>query len=380
MIMRKSESLVLWNTDKLKFYNILVIKILKVFISVLFLFNILGKEKVYAQAVIASSGEAVTQAVTLENLMIMETLRDFQDENMGRNKWAAGYGYGGFARGRNMEPDPVTQNPYKYAQKSGGFILAADWQFSPYARRGIYFTYNNTRLKTKGISAETQDALYENVETNNFFWGAYTKYSGAFGYFIGSMAGGYSHLHENRQFLQNASGQPFLVNGHADTGAWRALVYGEIGTEYRVFASIIQPFWGLQYYYSRYGSVEEELTYASASDVGQLGRVRTNSFRSILGLRICHPLPPVFRSVASFDFMTYWVHEFLDFGQVGQISVQNFGETELFSGIYAGRDWAILAPVLTFQWGRAKIWGSYNLMFNADETINMGMVGLEILW
>lgn len=379
-------------------------------IGIFFLFS--GRDAA-AQIIAASTGEAVTQTVTLENFAIMEMLRDtWSCQCTGPDVWFAGYGFGGFSRARKKEsgwekekewewekePDYKTFSPDKYRQRAGGFIIAKDCVWDGCCRRGFFFSYNNTRLGYSGIIAENDEKglpIFENVETNNFLWGAYAKYLGPFGYYAGNMAAGYSHLHETRQFLtadpdknhtpghnENHEDQEYrLVRGHADTGAWRALVYGEIGTEccfHGLF--LVQPFWGLQYYYSYYNQTRESLVFDRAADHGTLGRLRTNSFRSILGMRLRSPMPPAFRCEVTLDFIACWVHEFLDFGQIAEMSVRNFETEQRILGIYSGTDWAILSPVLRFHCGWGNLWFSHTVMFNAQETINMGLGGLEFSW
>lgn len=327
-----------------------------------------------AQVAYSTAGHATLQTATLENIMLLQNMRNSQYYCPGVQTWFTGYGAGGYTAGESRWRYPWVEqtNEAKLHQGIGGFLLGGDKFLSEDLRAGLFFSYNNTHLEnaTPDNSPLLDNNVWETVNTNNYFWGGYWRKNLPLGYFLGSMMGGYSHLNDKME------GTYENIEGKSD--AWRALVYGELGTEFQFLHTTLQPFWGLQYYYNAYDAAEvgnEFLRYT-------FGELETNSLRNIIGLRLSQKFYDIGNGYMTFDMLAFWYHEFLDFNNIGNMDIALTGQTPFlnYTGIDAGRDWAILAPTLEWQIGGLRLWAGYIVLFNLDETIQLGQGGVAYCW
>ncbi|MDO4570722.1 MAG: autotransporter outer membrane beta-barrel domain-containing protein [Planctomycetia bacterium] len=329
-----------------------------------------------AQFLYTSSPKLGLQSATLENIMVLQTLRDADHQCPDRHSWFTGYGAGGNSRGDVIYDNESLRLVYdtKYDESFGGFLLGTDANLSDDCRLGAFFAYNSS------VQTETQNFWDEKTNVDNYFWGLYGRKDIEGVYFLGTAAIGHSHLDESYE------SQSPLVDWQysGESNAWRAFVYGEMGTEYRIGSLAIQPFWGLQYYYSSFGS------FSSTSSPDRplmltFPALRTNSFRNVLGIRLASDVWQDGDNLINLNCAAFWFHEFLDLDAIGGGTV--VGVEPPRAPVYttisqqnAGRDWVVLTP--TFEWkkGAFRLWAGYIALFNERETIQMGQGGVGYCW
>ena len=303
--------------------------------AVSFLMPLLIHGAVLAVDLYATAGRANLQSATLENVMLLQNMRDTDYYCPRLQGWLIGYGAGGYVSGPDEIRDegvPATVEDHFY-ESFAGFLAGADRQVRDDLRLGGFFSYNNTRL------VDNTDADNGVANMNNFFWGMYgRKNFGTNTYVLGTLAGGYSHLKATEIPIGNRN------YGNSEN-AWRAFVYGEVGKEYRFYKTTLQPFYGLQYFYNDYGSGTFFDDQASAYTSSPL---KTNSLRNVLGIRLAQQLLKTEQTSLRLDCLAFWYHEFLNRTAQGNVVIYDGTGKETFAatGAYAGRDWVILAPAL----------------------------------
>lgn len=341
---------------------------------VLFFFS--WQSTAHAQFLYPSSSKLGLQSATLENVILLQNLRNTDNPCPGRNSWFAGYGAGGNSRGEVVYDNTVLEIPFdtKYTEQFGGFLIGSDADLGSDSRLGAFFAYNSSR------QMETQNFWDEKVNIDNYFWGLYGRKDFKNIYFLGTAAIGHSHLNESYD------SQSPLVDWHyfGKSNAWRAFVYGEVGTEYRIGNFSIQPFWGLQYYYSSFGSFESTDTPDSPLTL-IFPALHTNSFRNVLGIRLADTFWLDDQQSVQFSCAAFWFHEYMDLDEIGGGTVIGIEPARaptysIYSQQNAGRDWCVLTPTIEWKKGDFRIWAGYIVLFNERETIQMGQGGLAYCW
>ena len=327
------------------------------------LFNSVANNVANAQFLYGTAGKVNLQTATLENIMLLQNVRDTDYYCPGRQGWFSGWGAGGYGRYESAETLQVRDA--RYTQNMGGFLMGVDQSLSDSFRAGAFFSYSNTVLDETVGTSFLQDNRHINM--HNYFWGGYGRKDLQNFYLLGTLSGGCVRLNESVTYTP-----PLLLAQRMQTNSWRALVYGEIGKEYRLGQTLFQPFWGLQYFYNGF----EEADYHDEDGTlsYQIEEMATNSFRNIVGLRIARDLVKTQTGFLKLDCIGFWYHEYLNNASMGVARI--VGSTQSSEAIYTGRDGAILAPTVTWKRGNFRMWAGYILMFNEREAINLGQGGL----
>lgn len=325
---------------------------------------------VSGQALYPSSPALGLQSATLENVMLLQNLRDTDGPCIGRNAWLTAYGLGGFSSGdlatETETGGEETQNS-NFRQSLGGFLTGCDLNWGVNSRVGAFMAYNSSTQESR------QPSDGEKANIDNYLWGFYGRKDLMGSYVLGTAAIGHSHLNEK---LNQDSGSSF----GGTSNAWRAFLYGEWGTEFRHNDFSLQPFGGLQYYYSSFGSfTSEDLSSASAGAM-TFPALKTNSFRGILGVRAANTFWKNENHSIRGNCTAFWYHEFLDLDEIGGGIFQQNGTEILVSSQDYGRDWVILAPTVEWNFKNLKLWAGYIAMVNSYETLHLGQGGAAFCW
>lgn len=295
------------------------------------------------QTLYDSASQVGLTSATFENILLLQNMRDTDRSCIGKTSWALGYGSGGYTHGDT-----------DISQKFGGFLVGTDLNIGIDSRIGAFFAFN----------ASEQLATAEENDTNHYFWGLYGRKDYEYYYFLGTGALGYAHT---RETLQNSATSPTSPNSQDNVGksdAFRAFLYGELGTEFRFGSFSLQPFWGLQYYYNDFDS----LTLSGATPPGtggnlNLGSSQLDSLRNIVAFRLAQTFLIHDSETLSLHCTGFWYHEFLD-----------------VDGPDLGRDWAVLAPTVEWQKGNLKLWAGYLALFNDRTAQQLGHAGITFCW
>lgn len=323
-----------------------------------------------AQFLYATSGKANLQTATLENIMLLQNVRDTDYNCQDCQGWFTGYGSGGYGRGDTIggtSPADKSASPSDYSQATGGFLTGFDKSLSDSCRSGLFFAYNNNV-----IDETYNNNILENnqhINMHNYFWGGYGRKDFQNCYLLGTLAGGYTRLNESIKLNPQ-----ILPDERMTNNSWRALAYGEIGQEFYAGQTLLQPFWGLQYFYNGFGEADY---YDTNGDLAtQIENLDTNSLRNVLGLRLARDLYRTENGFIKFDCIGFWYHEFLNRDDMGVAKV--VGTTQFAGAVWSGRDWAVIAPTLNFRYKNLRMWAGYVAMFNENEAINLGQGGLAV--
>ncbi|MBL9122163.1 MAG: autotransporter outer membrane beta-barrel domain-containing protein, partial [Planctomycetaceae bacterium] len=137
----------------------------------------------------------------------------------------------------------------------------------------------------------------------------------------------------------------------------------------------MQPFAALQYVYLRQNAFGE----GDAGVLNLAGRgTDTNSLRTLVGGRAVFGsrgrLTPQLRAA--------WFHELLSDSSLLNAHFAPIGGGAFNAqGLSLGRDWALVGGGLNWQLrGGWSLWGSYDTMVNARQTIHIGAGGLQYVW
>ncbi len=333
-----------------------------------FFCGILSPGILLAQNLYPASPQLGIQSATLENIMLHQNLRDTEGPCVGRNSWLIGYGLGGFSSGEQSgkNSNSETRTESRFEQSLGGFLLGTDLNFGVDSRIGGFMAFNASR----------QTAESEKTNIQNYFWGIYGRKDWGKNYFLGTAAIGHAHLRET------SDAAAFSAPKTGSSNAWRAFLYGEFGTEFRFGSIIFQPFWGLQYYFSSFGSFQVPGE-GVVSENTIFPALKTNSLRNVIGLRTAETFWESEELILRGNVTAFWFHEFLDYGELGGGTFLNISETipeMTVSPQKYGRDWGIIAPTLELNWGNFKFWGGYAAMFNSRETLHLGQGGVSFCW
>ncbi len=292
--------------------------------------------KIQAQTLYSSAPQVGLTSATVENILLLQNMRDMERSCIGKTSWFLGYGSGGYTHGDT-----------DISQKFGGLLVGTDLNIGVDSRFGAFFVFN----------ASEQLATTEENDTNHYFWGIYGRKDYEYGYFLGTGALGYAHT---RETLQNTATSTDNV-GKSD--AFRAFLYGELGSDFRFGSFTLQPFWGLQYYYNDFDSLT--LSDPTAPGVGNvnLGSTQLDSLRNIVAIRIARTFLIQEMETLSLHCTSFWYHEFLDDNEPN-----------------IGRDWAVFAPTIEWQKGNLKLWAGYLALFNDRTAQQLGQAGVAFCW
>lgn len=327
--------------------------------SLLFYFGFLpgsffsGLAQVDAQTLYPSVPQVGLQSATLENIMLLQNLRDTDRPCIGRNSWAVGYGMGGVSRG-NVQT-PAGTSPTRFDPSFGGILTGTDLNFGAASRLGAFFAYNSATVKN------TPDSEKANVD--HYLWGLYGRKEWDCVYFMGTGAIGHGNLRQ-KTFSENST-----LEALGETNAWRAYAYGELGTEFRFGSVSFQPFWGLQYYHASSGSEPGD---PADPAILPLPALDTNSLQNVVGARLSGAFWQNDVHSLRAHCTAFWFHEFL--------SMNDLGGTDTVSAQDFGRDWLVIAPTLEWTIGNFRIWSGYVAMVNERETLHLGQGGLAFCW
>ncbi|MDO4629751.1 MAG: autotransporter outer membrane beta-barrel domain-containing protein [Planctomycetia bacterium] len=316
-----------------------------------------------AQTLYSSAPQVGLTSATVENILLLQNMRDTDRSCIGKTSWALGYGSGGYTHG---ETD-ISQN-------FGGFLVGTDLNIGIDSRVGAFFAFNaSEQLATV---SENNVLRGEENDTNHYFWGFYGRKDYEYCYFLGTAALGYAHTRETLQNTATSSTSPTFPDSVGKSDTFRAFLYGEIGTEFRFGSFSLQPFWGLQYYYSDFSS----MTLSDSTPPGalpgtpglgnlNLGSAQLDSLRNIIALRLAHTFLIHDTETFSLHCTGFWYHEFLDGDTTGNGLTPNIG-----------RDWAALAPTVEWQRGNLKLWAGYLALFNDRTAQQLGHAGVAFCW
>ncbi|MBQ4142287.1 MAG: autotransporter outer membrane beta-barrel domain-containing protein [Thermoguttaceae bacterium] len=308
---------------------------------------------VSAQTLYPSVPLVGVQSATLENIMLLQNLRDTDRPCIGRNSWTIGYGTGGVMRG-NVQT-PAGADPNRFETSFGGILTGTDLNFGTTSRLGAFFAYDSVTLKNASDS--------EKANADQYLWGLYGRKDWSGGYFMGTGAIGHGRLRQ-KTFSENST-----LEALGETNAWRAYAYGELGTEFRFSSVIFQPFWGLQYYHASSGS---ETADPADPALLSLPALETNSFQNVVGVRFAGTFWKNDVHSLCAHCSAFWFHEFL--------TMDDLGGTDSISAQDVGRDWFIIAPTLEWTIGNFRIWSGYIAMVNDRETLHLGQGGFAFCW
>ena len=330
------------------------------------LISMLSAPQIHAQFLYGTAGKASLQTATLENVMLLQNVRDVDYNCQACQGWFTGYGSGGYAEGTSYSTTtPRTLYDAEYSQETGGFLTGFDRSLSETCRSGLFFAYNSNVLDETSVNPVVTSN--QHLDMNNYFWGGSGRKDFQHCYLLGTLAGGYTRLNESVTYTPQ-----ILPNDTMQNNSWRALAYGEVGQEYLVGQTLVQPFWGLQYFYSGYDEAE---FYDENGDLAlRLENLDTNSLRNVLGLRIARDLYRTEDGFIKLDCIGFWYHEFLGREDLGVAKV--VGSNQIAEAVWSGRDWAVIAPTLNFKYKNLRMWAGYIVMFNENEAINLGQGGL----
>lgn len=336
-----------------------------------------------AQYLYPSGNSLGLQSATLENIMVLQQLRNTDLPCIGYNAWALGYGAGGYSRGdvlyrygQDPTQDPplagvTIEEPTAYNQALGGTIVGADMNIGAASRLGAFFAYNSSEQEI----ADTQ--RNESLNVDNYLWGLYGRKEEESFYLMG--AGAIGHARMNEQY--SVAVGPYTWDYETASNAWRAFLYGEVGTEMRFGKLNIQPFWGVQYYYAGNGSTLD--TSGTTYEVTRLfPALTTNSLRNVLGIRLAETLWMEENRALQVNCLAFWYHEFLSMKNLGggTFGYQPAGMTTMdyyyYSAQDSGRDWAVIAPTVEWKVGNLRLWAGYIALFNAHEALQLGQGGI----
>lgn len=341
-----------------------------------------------AQLLYPSGNSLGLQSATLENIMVLQQLRNTDLPCVGRNAWALGYGLGGYSRGDVLYEygdseaflDPTFDpslvgvtflEPTDYDQSLGGTIIGTDMNLGASSRLGMFFAYNSSSQQLAGAQQG------ESLNVNNYFWGLYGRKEEESFYLMG--AGAIGHARMDEQF-HTALG-PYTWDYETKSNAWRALLYGEIGTEMNFGKLNVQPFWGVQYYYAGNGSTTD--TSGTVYEVTRtFPALKTNSFRNVLGIRLADTFWAAEDRALQVNCLAFWYHEFLSMKNWGggDFGYQPEGMPTMdyfyYSAQNSGRDWAVIAPTVEWKVGNLRLWAGYIALFNTREALQLGQGGI----
>ncbi len=343
------------------------------FLLVLRLF-FLCPASVQAQMLYPSSQGLGLQSATLENIMILQQLRNTETPCIGYNAWAAAYGLGGYSRGE-VEYRYRFNEETQFDKSLGGSLFGFDTNLGASSRLGAFFTYNSSRQTNESSFNE------EKMNVNNYLWGLYGRKEEESFYLMGTA--GIGHARMNEHYASTTPIIPWEYN--TTSNAWRAFLYGEIGTEMSFGGLNVQPFWGVQYYYASNGS-SQDTYYDSADDPSTIGfpSLEMNSLRNVLGIRLAQTLWAEENRAIQLNCLSFWYHEFLNLKNLGGGNI-GFGDSTIQDSFFyswqnSGRDWAVIAPTVEWKIGNLRLWGGYIALFNSQEVLQVGQGGIAYCW
>ena len=313
-------------------------------------------------------GSVGVQSTTLVYLTLMNRLRpdlsvcrpacwDCGDDCSQWDSWAIGYGLGG-----NASTDG---NAHGFGYSIGGTLIGLDRYLSADDKVGMFFAYGRTHVGLNGLNASA------NVD-NSLIGGYFTRevcrdyYTLAGGFGVDSYT-----VQRNIQFGEISR----TANG--DHNGWQSAVYLERGRTFCWNQYALQPYGALQYIHL----AQNGFTESDAQSLNlKAGNIDTDSFRTLLGLRAMRPLG---KPGSQVEFRSLWMHELLDptvttfDAEFDGIDGPNFA----IDGVDLGRDWAILGTSVSWCLRQqCRLFASYDIMVNNQQTFHLASGGLEILW
>lgn len=231
---------------------------------------------------------------------------------------------------------------------------------------GGYYNFTNGSFDGAGSAG---------MELHDF--GGFLLQKGDWSHFLLGVGGGTVSTHVNRSVLfGNAALQaPIAERFSSSSTAGTMSGFGEFGVDIEFDGFAIRPFTGLSYAYVSSSGIDE-----GGSPLALDGRMQSlDSLRSMLGTDVSFCIPSQ-RSLV-LDLRAMWMHEFQN-QKAGHVRYDVGGESFQISGVGLGSDFAVLGTSLSKEFlnGRSRIFASYDLIANHQQTLNTGSGGLEFLW
>ncbi len=261
-------------------------------------------------------------------------------------------------------------NASGFGLATGGTTVLLERDLDGSTEQGMFFEYASSYLDL------TDMTHFSNID--NYRWGGYLAHDVARGYW--SLAGsfGYDSYRTARVIDFGTGASRVLRTAEADHDGWQAGVYVERGWNMNVRGNIfLQPFVALQYLHLR----ENEAAETGANSLNIISdQADLDSLRTRVGATLeLHRF-----SSGKVSFESLWTHELLDetAGLVNnRLSGASGGTTFAVRGVDLGRDWLNVGPRLEAQLtSRARLFGSYDLSLNCNQTFHTGSGGIEVTW
>ena len=273
-----------------------------------------------------------------------------------------GYGLGGRALSDG--------NARGFGLSTGGTTAIVQRQLDDFTDLGLVFDYGRSYLNLSGL------AQYSNID--NYRWAGYLVRSAYGGHWTLAGSLGCDHYDTTRIVDFGTGAGRILRTAGASHQGWQGGAYLERGWNVNVWRNtILQPFVALQYLHLRENGIAE--TGADSINTAS-GGCSLDSLRTRVGGVL--DLYEFSRGTVSFE--TVWAHELLD-ETAGLIDTRLTGAggpaTFAVRGVDLGRDWVSLGPRAELRLSpRSKLFGSYDLSFNASQSLHTGSGGLEVAW
>ncbi len=231
---------------------------------------------------------------------------------------------------------------------------------------GGYYHFTNGSLDGAGSAG---------IELHDF--GGFLLRKGQWSHFLLGVGGGTASTQLNRSVVfGNINLQAPIAERFSNSSTAGIMsAYGEFGFDAEFDGFAIRPFTGLSYAYVSASGINEENAPLALS-----GRMDSlDSLRSMLGTDVSFCIPDL-RSLVM-DLRVMWMHEFQN-QKAGRAIYDMGGESIQISGVGLGTDFAVIGTSLSKEIlnGRSRIFASYDLIANRQQTLNTGSGGLEFLW
>lgn len=276
-----------------------------------------------------------------------------------RNLWGEYYRVDGSAE--------YDGNAFGGDNKINGVICGADKYVTPDLLFGGFFAYGDSTFSVNGLD--------DRAKTDAWKFGLYFVKNQRAGYLLGNVNYGYDEYDVTRHinFLDRTH------NGRTDGDQWSARI--EKGFNYAVGRTMFQPFGAFQFITLDTDGFQET---GAGSTALRVDESTYESYRSEFGGRAVWNRTYSDDQFGSLIFKATWLHEFGDtcgtvVGQFSNPRSENYTGTVnpySISGVDLGEDWCNLGVGGDFSVGNMTLFAGYDFLFNGEQNLNTGNVGL----
>jgi fibronectin-binding autotransporter adhesin len=272
------------------------------------------------------------------------------------NAWTTSYGSG------NESDDSIG------FYGAGGSLVSVYRDLDEAWKLGGFGAYNY-------VSLRSETPAVQRVQQNNGQFGTYLRGDDGTNYLLFASSMGFDNYESSRQI--QFAGVNSLASG--DHEGWQYSMYGEYGRQVALWPFDFEPYYALQYAYSRQNPFTE--TGAGIANLG-VGGVDADSFRGILGTRLLVDAMNWAGKPVRPELHAAWIHEFLDETTSFNSVFAGVGGTSFATvGTDFGRDWGLFGGGLNFAFtDRILLAAHYDAQFNDRAVFHLGSATMQVRW